>query len=73
MPDDTDSRLVVLGIDHPYSRDANNKAQSVASAILQNRGNAPRIFQNTLVFLAIDQTRLQDLEEPLRSGETSVP
>jgi predicted AAA+ superfamily ATPase len=66
-------RLVVLGIDSPCSRDANNKAQSAASAILQHRGNAPRIFQNTLVFLAIDQTRLQDLEEPLRSGETSVP
>jgi predicted AAA+ superfamily ATPase len=66
VPDDMDSRLVVLGTDHPYSKDANNKAQSAASAILQNRGNAPRIFQNALVFLAVDQARLQDLEEAVR-------
>jgi predicted AAA+ superfamily ATPase len=66
VPDDMDSRLVVLGTDYPYSKDANNKAQSAASAILQNRGNAPRIFQNALVFLAVDQTRLQDLDEAIR-------
>jgi hypothetical protein len=34
--------------------------------ILQNRGSAPRIFQNSLVFLAVDQTRLQDLDEAIR-------
>ena len=66
VPDDMDARLVVLGTEHPYSRDPNNKAQAAAAAILQNRGNAPRIFQNTLVFLAVDQTRLQDLDEAVR-------
>jgi hypothetical protein len=30
------------------------------------RGNTPRLFQNTLVFLAIDQIRLQDLDEAVR-------
>jgi hypothetical protein len=65
VPDDMDARLVVLGIDHPYSRDANNKAQETAVAILQSRGNAPRHFQNTLIFLAIDQIRLQDLDEAI--------
>jgi predicted AAA+ superfamily ATPase len=66
VPDDMEARLVVLGIDHPYSKDAVNKAQAAASAILQHRGNSPRIFQNALVFLAIDQTRLQDLDEAVR-------
>ena len=66
VPDDMDARLVALGTEHPYSRDPNNKAQAAAAAILQSRGNAPRIFQNTLVFLAVDQTRLQDLDEAVR-------
>lgn len=66
VPDDMEARLVVLGPDHPYSKDAGNKAQSAAAAILQSRGNAPRLFQNTLVFLAVDQTRLQDLDEAVR-------
>jgi predicted AAA+ superfamily ATPase len=66
VPDDMETRLVVLGVDHPYSKDAGNKAQAAAAAILQSRGNAPRILQNTLVFLAVDQTRLQDLDEAIR-------
>jgi hypothetical protein len=66
VSDDMETRLVVLGPDHPYSKDANNKAQAAAALILQSRGNAPRILQNTLVFLAVDQTRLQDLDEAIR-------
>jgi predicted AAA+ superfamily ATPase len=66
VPDDMDARLVVLGIEHPYSKDVANKAQAAAIAILQQRGSGPRIFQNTLVFLAVDQTRLQDLDESVR-------
>ena len=34
--------------------------------MLEMRGNTPRVFQNTLVFLAIDQVRLQDLDEAVR-------
>jgi len=30
------------------------------------RGNAPRLYRNTLVFLAADKTRLQDLDEATR-------
>lgn len=66
VPDDMDARLVVLGIDHPYSKDANNKAQEQATDILRNRGSAPRLFQNALVFLAVDEARLQDLDEAVR-------
>jgi hypothetical protein len=66
VPDDTDARLVVLSIDHPYSKDPTNKAQSAATAILESRGAVPRLFRNTLTFLAVDQTRLQDLDEAVR-------
>jgi predicted AAA+ superfamily ATPase len=66
VPDDMEARLVVLGTDHTYTRDANNKAQAAAAAILQSRGNSPRLFQNSLVFLAVDQARLQDLDEAVR-------
>ncbi len=66
VPDDTDARLVVLGIDHPYSKETGNPAEQAAKAILASRGNAPRHFQNTLVFLAVDKTRLQDLDDAVR-------
>ncbi len=66
VPDDMDARLVVLGPDHPYSRDQNNKATAAAIAILQSRGNAPRLFQNTVAFLAADEARIQDLDEAVR-------
>ena len=66
VPDDKDARLVVLGIDHPYSKEPGNKAEAAAKAIFESRGNTPRLFRNTLVFLAVDQTRLQDLDEAAR-------
>ena len=37
-----------------------------AKAILENRGNSPRLYRNTLVFLAADKMRLQDLDEAVR-------
>ncbi len=66
VPDDPDARLVVLGSDHPYSKDAGNAGEAAAKAILESRGNTPRLYRNALVFLAVDKTRLQDLDEALR-------
>ena len=66
VPDDLDARLVVLGIDTPYSKERGNPAETAAQAILESRGSAPRICRNTLVFLAADKTRLQDLDEAVR-------
>jgi hypothetical protein len=66
VPDDLDARLVVLGIDHVYSKDAHNAAEREAKAILESRGSAPRLYRNALVFLAADKTRLQDLEDVVR-------
>jgi predicted AAA+ superfamily ATPase len=66
VPDDTDGRLVVLGIEHPHTKEGASLAEVGAKAILASRGSAPRLFQNTLVFLAADHTRLQDLDEAVR-------
>ena len=66
VPDDRDARLVVLGSDTPYSKERGNPAETAAKAILESRGSVPRIYRNTLVFLAVDKTRLQDLDEAVR-------
>jgi predicted AAA+ superfamily ATPase len=66
VPDDTDARLVVLGTDYPYGKGGGSPAEVAARAILEQRGNAPRLFRNTLVFLAPDKQRLEDLDEGLR-------
>ncbi|MFZ4624608.1 MAG: hypothetical protein ACOYNF_10290, partial [Rhodoferax sp.] len=66
VPDDLDARLVVLGTAHPFSREAGNPAELAAKAMLEQRGNTPRLYRNTLVFLAADKTRLQDLDEAAR-------
>ena len=66
VPDDLDARLVVLGSDMPYSNEKGNPAETIAQAILESRGSKPRIYRNTLVFLAADKTRLQELNEAVR-------
>ena len=66
VPDDLDARLVVLSVDQPYSKEPNSDAETAAKAIFESRGTTPRLFRNTLVFLAADKTRLQDLDEAVR-------
>ena len=66
VPDDLEARLVVLGSEHLYSREPDNAAQQAAKAIFENRGTVPRLYRNTLVFLAADKTRWQDLDEAVR-------
>ena len=66
VPDDLDARLVVLRVDHPYSKEPGSAAESAAKAILESRGHTPRLFRNTLAFLAADKTRLQELDEAAR-------
>lgn len=66
VQDDLDARLVVLGVDHPYSREVGNAAELAARELLETRGNTPRLYRNSLVFLAVDKTKLQDLDEAVR-------
>jgi hypothetical protein len=57
---------VVLGPEHPYSKDTNSPALVAATAILDSRGNSPRLCRNALIFLAVDKNRLTDLDEAAR-------
>ncbi len=66
VPDDQEARLVVLSSELPYAKDGESPAEKAAKGILASRGSAPRLYQNTLVFLAADKVRLQDLDEALR-------
>ena len=61
--DGQDAGLVVLDPSCAYEKGSENRAVVVARRILESRGNSPRIFTNTLAFLAPDNTRLQDLED----------
>ena len=66
VPDERETRLVVLGTDHPHQREGESPARAAATKILESRGTGPRLYRNTLVFLAADQSRLQDLDEAVR-------
>lgn len=66
VPDEQETRLVVLSIEHPYSKEPENPAEVFARSVLSTRGNAPRLYQNAIIFLAADKTRLQDLEDAVR-------
>jgi hypothetical protein len=68
VPDDLDARLVVLSAEQAYSKEPGNPAQAAAKALLETRGSTPRLYRNTLVFLAADKVRLQDLDEALRKS-----
>ena len=66
VPDQLETRLVVLDPEHAYARGDGNQAEAAAQTILQSRGSGPRLYRNTLAFLAADKVRLQDLHEAIR-------
>ncbi|HEX2957533.1 MAG TPA: hypothetical protein VHO70_11920, partial [Chitinispirillaceae bacterium] len=68
VPDDIGSglRLVVLPPEKSFTRASDNQALSTAFDILKNRGNAPRIKQNRLVFVACDAEVVGRLTEQFR-------
>ncbi|MHB2020483.1 MAG: ATP-binding protein, partial [Candidatus Xenobia bacterium] len=67
VPEVEEARLVVLSPRHPYGAKLDpNPGQVEAISILENRGNSPRLYRNTLVFLAPDKERLIDLLRAVR-------
>ena len=65
VSDEYDTRLVVLGRNESHAKGDSSSALTASKAILDSRGSAPRLYKNTLVFLAADLTRLQDLDEAI--------
>lgn len=66
VPDEAGGvRAVVLGIDHPHSRNG-SEATEEAKRILRKRGDVPRVYRNALVFLAADAREIENLKEAMR-------
>lgn len=63
VPDESESvRLVILGPDVSHTaKGADSRALQEAQRILEQRGNASRIYRNLLIFLAADTARSEEL------------
>ncbi|MGA2502167.1 MAG: AAA+ family ATPase, partial [Tepidisphaeraceae bacterium] len=63
VPDEVDCRLVLLPPDKTHSHgEADSPAMLAAADMLGKRGSSARLYQNTLLFLAADKTRLTELK-----------
>ena len=69
IPDESGGiRAVILGIDHPHAgrNGSDSEAMNEARNILNHRGATPRVYRNTLVFLAADNRQTDSLVEAMR-------
>lgn len=67
VPDEHEARLIILDPEHPHTKgQADSAARAEAQTILDNRGNRPRSYRNTLVFLSGDSTRFKELRLAIR-------
>jgi hypothetical protein len=67
IPDEHDARLVILDPTHAHTARAHESAAlTAAKQILDSRGSGPRLYRNTVVFLAADRTRLDELQNAVR-------
>ncbi len=68
IPDEITTRLVILGPEYLQgANDPESDAIKYAKEIINSRGNSPRNFRNSLLFLSPDKTRMNDLEQAVRS------
>lgn len=61
-------RAVVLGVAHPHNGRDVSEALAQAKEILMQRGSTPRVYRNTLVFLAAEARQLDSLKEAVRAA-----
>ena len=67
VPDESSGvRMVILGVNDPHRVGDDSKAIENAKEILSNRGHAPRINRNMLVFLAADARGVGILMDGMR-------
>lgn len=68
VPDEAGGvRAVVLGVAHPHNGRDSSDAMTEVKDILLQRGSTPRVYRNTLVFLAADARQLDNLKDAVRS------
>ncbi len=67
VPDEPNGvRAVVLGIRHPHNGRDESNAMAAAGEILAQRGRAPRVYRNVLVFLAAETRQVDNLIGAMR-------
>jgi len=68
VPDDDRSvRLIILKPEFTHGlKDQNSQAIHEAQDMLDNRGNSRRNYRNTLIFLAADRNRVEELKQGMR-------
>ncbi|MGO9060392.1 MAG: ATP-binding protein [Candidatus Binataceae bacterium] len=65
--DEDEARLVIIDPAEFHSaKNMDSPAVKAAAECLNNRGTSPRLKRNTLVFLAADRARLEDLKKAVR-------
>ena len=67
IPDEPSGvRALLLGVAHPHTgrSDSSDAMVEVRDSLLQ-RGNAPRVYRNTLVFLAADSRQMDTLQDAM--------
>ena len=70
VPDEPEARLVILHpkFTHATSDTDSGEACVEAFSILKNRGNSPRKYQNSLVFIAADRSQIANLKSAIRAN-----
>lgn len=69
IPDEAGGvRAVVLGVAYPHTGRDGSEALVEVKDILLQRGNTPRVYRNTLVFLAADNRQLDNLKDAMRAS-----
>lgn len=67
IPDENyGTRVAVLGVSHPHSRKESG-AESEVRNILASSGKSPRVYANTLVFLAPDDRQIDSLKDAMKT------
>jgi predicted AAA+ superfamily ATPase len=67
IADEDETRLVIVDPAESHStKNQESAAIKAAAECLNNRGTSPRLMRNTLVFLAADRARLEDLRKAVR-------
>jgi hypothetical protein len=67
IPDEPSTRLVLLAAQYSHKRGQGESSQALqwCSSCLQSKGNSPRQYANTLIFLAPDRDNLENLFQAL--------
>ena len=69
VPDEAGGvRAIILGVAHPHNGRDGSDAQKAAREMLMQRGTVPRVYRNTLVFLAAEARQLDSLKEAVRAA-----